>query len=186
MTLWTSAEIAGATGGTVHGDFVVDGATFDSREVQPGDLFIAMPGTAHDGHDFVAGAFDQGAHGALVSQSVDVPHVLVEDVTEALDALAKAARARLSVLRETEDGPRLYAQPVPELKALREELSAFSGDRVREVGVPASVNRFSDEEYWPREELAEELAGARDAMVSWLSQAIGGRRDLLLLHDGQQ
>ncbi|WP_265528912.1 UDP-N-acetylmuramoyl-tripeptide--D-alanyl-D-alanine ligase [Sphingomicrobium marinum] len=96
MTLWTAAEIAQATGGTVHGDFVVDGATFDSREVEPGDLFIAMPGTAHDGHDFVAGAFEKGAHGALVSKTVDGPHVLVVDVTTALDALASAARDRLS------------------------------------------------------------------------------------------
>ncbi|RZV53465.1 MAG: UDP-N-acetylmuramoyl-tripeptide--D-alanyl-D-alanine ligase [Sphingomonadaceae bacterium] len=96
MTLWTSAEIAEATGGTANGDFVVDGATFDSREVEPGDLFIAMPGTAHDGHDFVAGAFEKGAHGALVSRSIDGPHVLVDDVTTALDALASAARGRLA------------------------------------------------------------------------------------------
>ena len=40
--LWTAQEIAEATGGIVHGDFDVAGAAFDSREVGPGDLFIAL------------------------------------------------------------------------------------------------------------------------------------------------
>jgi UDP-N-acetylmuramoyl-tripeptide--D-alanyl-D-alanine ligase len=48
--LWTSDEIAAATGGTASAPFEVTGVTFDSREVEPGDLFVAMPGTVHDGH----------------------------------------------------------------------------------------------------------------------------------------
>ena len=62
--LWTSAEIAAATGGTASEPFEVTGVTFDSREVQPGDLFVAMPGTVHDGHKFVDAAFAAGAAGA--------------------------------------------------------------------------------------------------------------------------
>ena len=93
--LWTSAEIEAATGGRASAEFAVSGVTFDSREVGPGDLFVAMPGTVHDGHAFVAGAFGKGAAAALVSQPVDGPHVLVSDVAEALAALASAARARL-------------------------------------------------------------------------------------------
>jgi UDP-N-acetylmuramoyl-tripeptide--D-alanyl-D-alanine ligase len=68
--------------------------TFDSREVGPGDLFVAMPGTVHDGHKFVDAAFASGAAGALVSQPVNGPHVLVEDVFAALQALGQAARER--------------------------------------------------------------------------------------------
>ncbi|QNN64452.1 UDP-N-acetylmuramoyl-tripeptide--D-alanyl-D-alanine ligase [Sphingomonas rhizophila] len=94
--LWTSDEIVAATGGTLVGaPFEVSGVTFDSREVEPGHLFVAMPGTVHDGHHFVAGAFASGAAGALVSQPVDGPHVLVADVAEALTALAIASRARV-------------------------------------------------------------------------------------------
>ena len=52
----------GATGGPQR-PFEVTGVTFDSREVQPGDLFVAMPGTVHDGHRFVDGAFASGAAG---------------------------------------------------------------------------------------------------------------------------
>jgi len=92
--LWTSDEIAAATGGTASALFEVAGVTFDSREVQPGNLFVAMPGTAHDGHQFLDAAFSAGAAGVLVSQAVNGPHVLVEDVSAALQALGRAARER--------------------------------------------------------------------------------------------
>ncbi|MEA3081776.1 MAG: UDP-N-acetylmuramoyl-tripeptide--D-alanyl-D-alanine ligase, partial [Sphingomonadales bacterium] len=93
-SLWTSDEIAAATGGTASERFEASGVTFDSREVQPGDLFVAMPGTIHDGHKFVDGAFAAGAAGAIVSQPVSGPHVLVEDTFAALQALGRAARER--------------------------------------------------------------------------------------------
>ena len=89
--LWTSDEIAAATGGTASTPFEVTGVTFDSREVEPGFLFIAMPGTVHDGHKFVDAAFASGAAGALVSQPVVGPHVLVADTFAALEALGRAA-----------------------------------------------------------------------------------------------
>ena len=94
VSLWTSSEIAAATGGTASLDFAVSGVTFDSREIGPGDLFVAMPGTAHDGHEFLDQAFSAAAAGALVSRPIDQPHVLVGDVAEALDALGRAARER--------------------------------------------------------------------------------------------
>jgi UDP-N-acetylmuramoyl-tripeptide--D-alanyl-D-alanine ligase len=94
IPLWTSDEIAAATGGTASESFEVTGVTFDSREVQPGDLFVAMPGTVHDGHRFVDGAFASGAAGAIVSHRVSGPHVLVEDTFAALQALGRASRER--------------------------------------------------------------------------------------------
>jgi len=94
--LWTSAEIAEATGGAASEVFEVTGVTFDSREVGPGDLFVAMPGTVHDGHKFVGAAFAAGARGAIVSRPVGGPHVLVEDTFAALQALGRAARGRSS------------------------------------------------------------------------------------------
>ena len=92
--LWTSEEIAAATGGTASEPFEVTGVTFDSREVQPGDLFVAMPGTVHDGHRFVDGAFAAEAAGAIVSQQVAGPHVLVDDTFAALQALGRSSRER--------------------------------------------------------------------------------------------
>ena len=92
--LWTSDEITAATGGTPSAPFEVTGVTFDSREVEPGFLFIAMPGTVHDGHKFVEAAFASGAAGAIVSQPVSGPHVLVNDTFAALQALGRASRER--------------------------------------------------------------------------------------------
>lgn len=94
MILWTSAEIEAATGGVASAAFEVTGVTFDSREAGPGDLFVAMPGTVSDGHDFVDQAYAQGAVAALVSHAVTGPHVLVGDVAEALTTLAIEARRR--------------------------------------------------------------------------------------------
>ena len=92
--LWTSAEIAEATGGSVQGDFEATGVTFDSREVRPGDLFVAMPGTVHDGHQFVDDAIAAGAAAAIVAQPINAPHVRVEDTARALEDLGRASRAR--------------------------------------------------------------------------------------------
>ncbi|MGE4409479.1 MAG: UDP-N-acetylmuramoyl-tripeptide--D-alanyl-D-alanine ligase [Sphingobium sp.] len=94
--LWTGEEIARATGGVASTDFRVTGVAFDSREVGPGDLFIALKGEATDGHAFLDKAFDAGAAGALVSSPIDRPHVLVSDTGAALNALGKAARDRMS------------------------------------------------------------------------------------------
>lgn len=92
--LWTSADIAQATGGTASADFATSGVAFDSREIGRGDLFVAMPGTASDGHAFVAQAYSRGAAGAIVSRPVDGPHVLVADTAAALEAMGRAGRAR--------------------------------------------------------------------------------------------
>lgn len=92
--LWTAAEIAAATGGVASADFSVNGIAFDSREIGGGDLFIAMIGENDDGHRHVDGAFARGAAGAIVSQPVSHPHVLVADTAAALNALGVASRAR--------------------------------------------------------------------------------------------
>ncbi|WP_420142868.1 UDP-N-acetylmuramoyl-tripeptide--D-alanyl-D-alanine ligase, partial [Sphingomonas sp.] len=94
--LWTSAEIAAATGGAAAAPFAAGGVAFDSREVGPGDLFVALKGEAADGHRFVQQALAQGAAGVLVSDAVEGPHVRVADTARALDALGVAARARVA------------------------------------------------------------------------------------------
>ena len=93
-TLWTSAEIAEATGGVAHGDFSVTGVAFDSREVGPGDLFIAMRGELTDGHRFIDRALAAGASGVVCETAIDGPHVRVADSVKALNDLGLAARAR--------------------------------------------------------------------------------------------
>ena len=92
--LWTASEIAAATGGSASAEFAVTGVTFDSREVGPGDLFLALKGEATDGHKFLDGAFAAGAAGALVSEPTDQPNVKVGDTMAALNDLGVASRSR--------------------------------------------------------------------------------------------
>ena len=98
QALWTGAEAAAATGGTLQGDWSVAGVSIDTRTLEPGDLFVALT-AARDGHDFVAQALEQGAGAALVSRVPDdvpagAPLLIVDDVLKGLEALGAAARAR--------------------------------------------------------------------------------------------
>ena len=66
----------------------------DSREIAPGDLFLALKG-ARDGDEFAAAAFQAGAALALVERPVEGgPFVQVSDTLKALEALGAAARDR--------------------------------------------------------------------------------------------
>ena len=96
--LWTSAEIAAATGGRATQAFAAEGISIDTRNLAPGDLFVALK-DLRDGHDFVRAALDGGAAAALVSRipegcSGADPLLVVPDVLEALTALGQAGRAR--------------------------------------------------------------------------------------------
>jgi UDP-N-acetylmuramoyl-tripeptide--D-alanyl-D-alanine ligase len=93
--LWTAAEVAAATGGALTGDDrPIGGLTYNSREIVPGDLFLALHG-ARDGHAFAAAAFASGAAAALVDRPVDGgPYVVVPDTLRGLEALGVAARDR--------------------------------------------------------------------------------------------
>ena len=99
LALWSANEIAAATSGTASADFQCANVEMDSRDVRPGDLFVALRGEAMDGHKFVDKAFAAGAVAALVDRPIDGPHVLVEDTTRALYALARFARERASAVR---------------------------------------------------------------------------------------
>ena len=98
--LWTSAEAAAATGAAPSGSmWEATGVSIDSRTVEPGDLFIALAGPNHDGHDHVAGALAAGAVAALVHRlpagvPEDAPLLLVRDTMAALQDLGRASRAR--------------------------------------------------------------------------------------------
>ena len=98
--LWTSTEIAAATGGTLSGPaFEASGISYNSREIVPGDLFLALKG-ARDGHDFCASAFAAGAAGAITEHPVEGgPSVVVADTLRALEALGVAARDRSPHIR---------------------------------------------------------------------------------------
>lgn len=70
MGLFEVERAARAVGGVVEGNGAAGQAlrvSIDSRDVAPGDLFVALPGTRTDGHAFVPGALRAGAVAAIVS-----------------------------------------------------------------------------------------------------------------------
>jgi UDP-N-acetylmuramoyl-tripeptide--D-alanyl-D-alanine ligase len=97
--LWTAAEAADATGGLAHGGWVATGVAIDTREMAPGDLFVALTGENRDGHAFVARALAAGAAAAMVARvpegvPADAPLLVVDDTLAALGRLGAAGRAR--------------------------------------------------------------------------------------------
>lgn len=102
--LWTSGEAAAATGGRADAPWTADGVSIDSRKTEAGDLFVALSGPNHDGHDFVDAAFERAAAAAMVARRPakhppaihpgGAPLLLVVDTFEGLRALAAEARAR--------------------------------------------------------------------------------------------
>jgi UDP-N-acetylmuramoyl-tripeptide--D-alanyl-D-alanine ligase len=101
--LWTSDEIAAATGARVGAGFAqATGASIDTRTLEPGDLYFAIKGDVHDGHDFVSAALEKGASAAVVSEDKAPDFgasdrlIVVPDVLEAMRQLGRAARRRTS------------------------------------------------------------------------------------------
>ena len=92
-------EVATAVGGELQGpDVEVAAVTIDSRAVAHGSLFAPIV-AARDGHDFIADAVRAGAVAYLTARppiDVDASAVVVSDTSEALLALGRHARSRLS------------------------------------------------------------------------------------------
>ncbi len=104
----TADELLAVTGGSLlaRSDRPILGGAVDSREVQPGNLFVALPGERTDGHRFVGAALAAGAVGVLVARppdgvevaDIDATVVRVDDPLRALQAVAAAWRARFDPL----------------------------------------------------------------------------------------
>jgi len=89
----TLDEIArGRTGFNVIGDpnARISGIAYDSREVKPGDLFVALVGGYFDGHDFANAALNKGAAALLVERPLDIPipQIVVGNTRAALAPVA--------------------------------------------------------------------------------------------------
>ncbi|MFB9839065.1 UDP-N-acetylmuramoyl-tripeptide--D-alanyl-D-alanine ligase, partial [Actinoallomurus acaciae] len=93
------ARIAEITRGKLDGaspEAVVTGpVVIDSRKAEPGALFAALRGERLDGYDFAGQAVAAGAVAVLAEREVGAPAVIVDDVLNAMGALARAVVARL-------------------------------------------------------------------------------------------
>ena len=91
--LWTNKDAGAATGGTCRFAFQATGVSIDSRTVAAGDLFIALAGPNHDGHDHVEAAFAAGASAAMIHREMDANGALIR-VNDTLIGMADLARHR--------------------------------------------------------------------------------------------
>jgi UDP-N-acetylmuramoyl-tripeptide--D-alanyl-D-alanine ligase len=100
--LWTVDELVAATGGTIEGAVTapLNGVSIDTRSISPGDIFVAIKGDVHDGHDFVSAALKAGAGLAVVTRVTGAMRaagpllVVAEDPLRALENMGRASRAR--------------------------------------------------------------------------------------------
>jgi UDP-N-acetylmuramoyl-tripeptide--D-alanyl-D-alanine ligase len=96
---FTASDVAAATGGCLVGaDVAISGASFDSRSLRPGELFVPLV-AERDGHDFIAAAAAAGAAATLTAREggpgATIPAIEVADTGVALMDLARWGTRRL-------------------------------------------------------------------------------------------
>jgi UDP-N-acetylmuramoyl-tripeptide--D-alanyl-D-alanine ligase len=147
------AQLLGDRADTTLGSRVFKRVTTDSRDVQAGDLFVALSGERFDGHDFVPDVLARGAVAALVSrakpsQLAARPLLLAADTRVALGALATGWRRRfeLPVIGVTgSNGKTTVKEMIACILAAavgEDARLATRGNLNNEVGVPLTVLRL--------------------------------------------
>ena len=133
-------------------DVTITGWSIDTRTLVPGDLFFALRGPNHDGHDHVAGALAAGAVAAIVERPLEGRTLQVADTQLALEQLAGAARQHWmagapdrTVIGVTGSaGKTSTKEVISTLLAAHIETSKTTGNFNNHIGLPLSVLRISD------------------------------------------
>ena len=139
--MFTLEQLLTATGGRViqgtpRADERFVGGAFDSRIVQPGEVFFALR-DQRDGHEFVADAFARGARAAVVERAVDAPdNALLVEVSQPLHALRRLAE----VLRDAHPIPAVGITGNVGKTTTKEAAAAALGARYRVLRTAASFN----------------------------------------------
>ena len=95
----TVADIAKIIGADIVGldpDAVItEVPVIDSRRVEPGTFFVALPGERVDGNNYAKEAINNGARFAITTLNLGIPSLVVEDAGVALTTLARAVRDQI-------------------------------------------------------------------------------------------
>ena len=151
-------------------DHTITDTVIDSRLVKRGALFIALPGEQHDGHEFVADAFERGAQLAIIEHDVetdaptlDIRRALpeidlsvlqtplclrVESSLRALQQLARYWRAKfdLRVIGITGSvGKSTTKELVADVLSRRFETIRSPGNLNNEIGLPLSLMGLTED-----------------------------------------
>ncbi|MCC6238633.1 MAG: UDP-N-acetylmuramoyl-tripeptide--D-alanyl-D-alanine ligase [Dehalococcoidia bacterium] len=168
---------------------VVTGAAMDSRAVREGDLFVALPGEHHDGHDFALEAARRGAAALLVERPVGgteaiegsgdagVTTYLVDDVLASMQALGAAWRRKLLDLRVVgitgSVGKTTTRAFTAALLARRFRVQATAGSFNNEIGVPLTLLQLRPETERAVIEMGMYTTGEIAQLCDWAQPAVG-------------
>jgi len=159
------STLAKVTNGELRGnDQAFRSVSTDTRNIQSGNLFVALHGPNFDGNRYVLKAEEQGAVGALVSayQDVDIPQVKVADTLQALGSIAGYNRELFSgkVIAITgSSGKTSVKEMLAELLGKQGETLATAGNLNNHIGAPLTLSRISDEHKFAVVELGASAVG---------------------------
>ena len=171
---WTVNEVAGAldvaSPGGLDGLARVTGVSIDSRTMARGELFVAIHGPRHDGHNFVLGALESGALAAIVAHDrlSEFPEAIrsklfaVTDTLVALQELAQAVRTRWGgrVAAVTGSAGKTTTKEIlAALLAARFRILKSEGNLNNEYGLPLQLLRLEDSDQAAVVELGMSHAG---------------------------
>ena len=168
LSLSTLAELAGAKMVRGSGERVAFGVSIDSRTIKPGELFVAIRGPKHDGHDHLAGAATRGALGAVVTREEvgSVPAgfalLLVKDTQVALQQMARGYRRLLSVRVASVTGSSGKSSTKEMLAAVLGTLGPTHrtpGNLNNHLGVPLTLLGIGEQDRWAVVEIAMNAPG---------------------------
>ena len=202
MIALTLAEVAAAVDGRLHltgtdasPETVVDGAvTTDSREVEPGGVFVAKRGEFDDGHRFAGSAAERGAALLVVEHPLDVtvPQVVVADSVDALGALATEvvsrvrALGRLRVVGVTGSNGKTTTKNL--LRTVLERVGSTVASRKsfnNEVGGPITMLEVSEDTEFLVAEMGASAVGEIARLVRMARPDIGIVLKVGLAHAGE-
>ena len=182
LSLSTLAELAGAKMIRGSGERVAFGVGIDSRTIKPGELFVAIRGPKHDGHDHIAGAAAKGALAAIVSRE-DVGQVpagfallLVKDTLAALQKMARGYRLLLPTRIASITGSSGKSSTKEMLAAVLGTLGPTHrtpGNYNNHFGVPLTLLGIGEEDRWAVVEIAMNTPGEIGPLAELAGPEVG-------------
>ena len=155
----TYNEIAARLGlSALESDIVLTAAVTDSREAAPGALFVCIPGSRVDGHDFVPAAVQLGASAVLASKDLPqagVPVLVVEDTVKALGVIGGMWRdktgAKVVGVTGTA-GKTTLKEVLAQVLSVRGKTAKNALNNNNQIGMPrAMLATDGDEDFWVME-----------------------------------
>lgn len=171
----TLAAVAKQVSGTLLGaDAAFGRVSIDTRKLDPGALFVAIPGERFDGNDFVPDAHAGNAAGALVSRLSDVPlpQVSVQDTRGALSCMARGWRKNfpIPVVAVTgSNGKTTVKELIAGILGRSHEVCVTRGNLNNDLGVPLTLMELADR----HEILVIELGANHAGEIAALSRLAG-------------